>query len=82
MLSAAKANLAYANEYGWTALHYAAISGRASMCRVLIDEGASLMAVNRDGETPLEFAKRGGKAECVAILEAATSAAAAGGGAV
>ena len=80
MLIAAKADLACADSYGLTALHYAAIDSRASICRVLVDEGASLTAVNSNGKTPLELAKVRGNAECVAILEAA--AAAAMGGAV
>jgi len=54
-----------------TALHYAAEYGRASICRVLVDEGASLTAANKDGNTPLELAKAHGNAECMAILEAA-----------
>jgi len=71
MLIAAKADLANADRYGWTALHCAVRNGHASICRVLVDEGASLTAVNRNGQTPLELAKKEGRAECVAILEAA-----------
>ena len=71
VLIAANADVAYADEYGWTALHVAAYNDRASTCRVLIDEGASLTAVNRNGQTPLEWAKAQRHAECVAILEAA-----------
>jgi len=65
VLIAAKADLT-------SALHLAVIvSGSASTCRLLIDEGASLTAVDDKGRTPLEVAKSQGKAECVAILEAA-----------
>jgi len=76
VLIAANANVAYADKYaGMTALHHAAKRGRASICRILIDEGASLTAVNHHGQTPLEVAKTQGRAECVAILEAAAAAA-------
>jgi len=72
VLIASKADFAYADSFnGSTALHHAAFNNRASICRVLIDEGASLTAVNRDGQTPLEVAKKKGNAECAAILEAA-----------
>jgi len=73
VLIAAKADMAHANRYGWTALHYAAHYDYASMCRVLVDEGASLTAVNDYGQTPLEEAKARGNAKCVAILEAAAA---------
>ena len=71
VLIAAKADLAYRDRIGWTALHNAAYFGHASLCRVLIDEGASLTDVYRYGQTPLELAKAPGNAECVAILEEA-----------
>jgi len=58
-----------------TALHFAAIEGSASTCRLLIDEGASLTAVDDKGRTLLKEAKSRGNAECVAILEAPTAAA-------
>ena len=74
VLIASKADLAYADGHGLTALHYAARNGRSSICRVLVDEGASLTAVNRHGKTPLKLAKEQGKAECVAILEEAAAA--------
>ena len=86
VLIAAKADVAYVNKYlGLTALHRAAYNGHASTCRVLVDEGALLTAMN--GITPLELAKAQENAKCVAILEAAeaaaeAAAAAAMGGAV
>jgi len=70
VLIAANADMAYADGKG-TALHLAVKSSYASICRVLVDEGASLTAVDRVGQTPLELAKKKGKAECAAILEAA-----------
>jgi len=78
VLIAAKANVAYAEwEWGETALHLAACQGQASMCRMLIDEGALPTALNRENRTPLEVAKARGHAECVAILEAPPATAAA-----
>ena len=71
VLIAANVDLAYANYNGKTALHYALVYGYASICLVLVDEGASLTAVDCDGFTPLELAKKRGKAIYVAILEAA-----------
>ena len=75
VLIAANADLAYEDIFDMTALHYAADYDQASICRVLVNEGASLTAVN-GGQTPLELAKKRGNAECVAILEAAAAAAA------
>jgi len=75
VLIAADANVAHANSNRSTALHSAASSGCTSICRVLVDEGASPTAVNSDGNTPLEIAKEKGHAECVAILEVAVAAA-------
>jgi len=83
VLIAAKANVTYTNSYyDWTALHGAVINDHASICRVLIDEGASLTAATSAGKTPLEVAKARGKAKCVAVLEAAVASSSAMGGAV
>jgi len=62
------------NTSGWTALHGAARFGHASICRVLVDEGASLTAVNNDGKTPFEFAIERGYYKCMAILDSSTAA--------
>ena len=70
VLIAANANAPYI-EINCTALHFAASDGHASTCRVLVDLGASLTALNNNGLTPLELAKARGHAECVAILEEA-----------
>jgi len=75
VLIAAKADLAYADRYGWTALHHAANNGHASICRVLVDEGASLMAMNHQNQLPLELAQVRRNAGCVLALEAPTLAA-------
>jgi ankyrin repeat protein len=44
------------NEYGMTALHWAAINGQADRVRILIDGGAQRNLRNRDGKTPLDLA--------------------------
>jgi len=74
VLIAAKANVAYADLRGMTVLHWAAIGGNASICRVLLEEGASLTAVKQKNRTPLDAAKKRGNAECVAVLESAAGA--------
>ena len=79
VLIAAQADLAYADSDGWSILHCAASTDHASICRVLVDEGASLTAVDRLGQTSLEMARRYGRAECVVILEVAAATAAIGG---
>jgi len=76
VLVAAKANLASVDSHGWTALHFAADKGHASTCRVLIDEGASLTALDHKGQAPLAGAMRKmwckmGGSECVTLIEAA-----------
>ena len=83
VLLAAKADVGCVNRFNHTALHFAAAGLRTSICRALINEGASLSAVDINDETPLTSAKARGNAECVAILEAAAAEAAATlGGAV
>jgi len=75
VLIAAKADIAVAERYGCTALHWAAIEGHASICRVLLDEGVLLAPLNGYGKTPLEEAITHRHAECEAILAEATVAA-------
>jgi len=70
VLIAAKANVVLKDSYDMTALHRAAVSGKTSMCRMLIDEGALLTAMDFRGQTPLELAIKRGNTTCVAILEA------------
>ena len=57
---------------GWTALHYAAISGRTACLEVLLAAGASVDSVEEcDYKTPLHFAACSGRAACVRALIAA-----------
>ena len=54
-----------------TALHYAAEYRRAKMIAMLIESGANLSIVNKDGVTALEIARAKRFPKCVALLEAA-----------
>ena len=58
-----------------TALHYAALRGRAEMAELLLERGADACAVDRHGWTPLHAAARSGHASVAAILVRALSAA-------
>ena len=39
---------------GWTPLHAAAATGNLAMVNMLIDEGASLVAINHDDKMPID----------------------------
>jgi len=76
LLVAALNDLDAINSYGKTVLHTAAESNQAVVCRVLIDEGASLSTKSSDDKTALDLAKECHKEEVVALLEEAEEAAA------
>ncbi len=56
------------NEYGWTPLHNAAISGDGEIIRYLLDNGAPVDAQESYGETPLHYAVEQGRHGVVVIL--------------
>jgi ankyrin repeat protein len=60
-------NLVDKMDYG-TPLHWAAIYGQVSTCKVLIAGGANLEAVDDCGQTPLWWAIRTGEYEVVRFL--------------
>ena len=41
---------------GWTPLHAAAATGNLAMINMLIEEGASLVAINHDDKMPIDVA--------------------------
>lgn len=64
----------FANKYGRTALHYAAMEGSEGACNALLRAGADASIKDKDGKMPYEFAglmKRGGWKECEVLLRRA-----------
>jgi ankyrin repeat protein len=55
---------------GWTALHLAAATNHAAVCRTLLDIGADPLAADRGGNTPLHLAAAAGATEATAVLAA------------
>lgn len=55
-------------ELGQTALMWAAVEGHASIVKLLVDHGAGILTVSKQGFTPLLFAVRGGRLEVVKTL--------------
>lgn len=64
--------------FGATALHWAALKGYADVAEFLLRSGADPSARNRDGETPLDVAERGGRTGVASVLR--QSGATMGGG--
>ena len=56
------------DEYGMTALHFAAAGGDLEMARMLIDNGAPVNGQSDIGMTPLMFAAQWGRADVVSML--------------
>jgi len=56
------------DERGWTLLHEQALAGSASIVEALLDAGADVNAVTKDGMTPLELASSLGWANVASLL--------------
>ena len=56
----ANANVHAVNNNGRTALHFAALNGRARVAEVLLQANASTTTVAKDGFTPVQYAERKG----------------------
>jgi hypothetical protein len=53
---------------GNTPLHIAALLGSREMVQALLESGADKAATNHDGETPLDSARRAGRASVLRLL--------------
>ena len=67
----ANANVHAVNNYGQTALHIAALNGRARVADVLLQANASTTAVDKDGLTPVQRAEQNGHGELAERLRQA-----------
>ncbi|XP_066593759.1 ankyrin repeat and MYND domain-containing protein 2 [Prorops nasuta] len=56
------------HEHAYTALHFAALSGNADLCHLLMSYGAKLTATNSVGRTPAQMAAFVGNHNCVATI--------------
>jgi ankyrin repeat protein len=63
------ADVNYAGDQGWTALHVAVKSFQESTARYLIAQGARVYARKADGYTPLDIAKYKQSARLISLLE-------------
>jgi ankyrin repeat protein len=76
ILIAAKAPLNHVNNLGWTALMESIVLGNGGKnhtdtLRALVEAGADVNIADRQGNTPLQHARRRGYVEMARILEAA-----------
>ena len=67
----ANANVHAVDNYGQTALHYAAWNGRGRVADVLLQANASTTAVNENGLTPVQVAEQNGHGELAERLRKA-----------
>ena len=70
-LLAAGANVDHTDTHSWSASMLASMYGHADVLKQLIDAGADLTKRTKVGRGALDLAKSKGKADCVALLEAA-----------
>ena len=63
-------------DYGSTPLHWAACYGKSSIAKLLLQANASPTAVNKNGDTTAQYAKRQGDGDLAARLLEAEQAAA------
>lgn len=54
-----------------TALHWAVINQHADVVRILLDAGADPYCINRDRETPLDYARNSGNLEILGLIDRA-----------
>lgn len=57
-----------ANSEGFTALHFSALSGNASIAALLIGKGASVIATDNKGVSPITIAQQRGHREVADLL--------------
>src|SRR5262245_14133319 len=67
-LLAAGADVNAQDEYGWTALHWAAGKGLAAIVSLLLKRGANASISAKDRRSPYLVAKAAGRREIVALL--------------
>lgn len=68
LIAAHPAGVNAVDKDGWTPLHWVARSGRADVCRLLLDAGSMVDVVSNDGFTALYVALRNGKRDVAELL--------------
>lgn len=65
------ANVALADKEGWTALHWAAFHGQVDAASELCNESKLLTVKDKEGNTPIETARKEGNVAVAEIYEKA-----------
>jgi len=69
MLAASPTSVREVDSYGWTALHWAAVTGSDEIAGILVDHGANVQAEARGtGLTPLHLAAGAGRTGVIELL--------------